>query len=161
MIFEEKPIEVEILLNPAFCGEVFRRCISEYQKYTNSAFPVSIIYLVLALVLHKFTRESILKNRRKQMHVWLQENQEVLINLPNRIKSLVSISNETLIFLLHTNSICINEEGNINLNKYRKKTKGFKNSEISDCFSAAEIIGRWFARVGDETTIYAMLGVKP
>jgi len=34
-------------------------------------------------------------------------------------------------------------------------------SEPADCIKAACFVGRWFARAGDETTIFAMLGVIP
>ncbi len=39
--------------------------------------------------------------------------------------------------------------------------EGQDEGEIDDCYRKADFVGRWFARAGTVTTIYAMWGVKP
>lgn len=158
----ERPEEIANLLNPAFCGEIIRRCIKKFYEVSEEKFDFALIYLILPIVLHRGTRDKISPYSRKQMHVWLQENQEVRINFNLRAQQLVPFTKEAVIFLMQTNSLVIQEDGKIVIPSYKKmSTKDHSRTEISDIFRKSEIIGRWFANAGTSTTIYTMWGVKP
>ncbi|MBS3678960.1 hypothetical protein KGF86_01920 [Ornithinibacillus massiliensis] len=159
-MLQNQPVEVRNLLNSAFCGEVIRRCIKSYEKNTGALFPYSIVYFILPLVLHEETRISISNNSRKHLHVWLDTEVQLKIKSANRIKSMVPITNEALIFLLSNGYISVNKN-KILVKNYRRKNKQFENTEVQECFNAAEILGRWFGKAGKETTIFSMFGVKP
>ncbi|MEE4577550.1 three component ABC system middle component [Paenibacillus polymyxa] len=160
--WSERPEEVANLLNPAFCGEIIRRCIRKYYENTEVPFQYSLIFLILPIVLHRGTREKIQSSTRKQMHVWIQENQKVRIGFAARAKNLVPVTKETLAFLMQLKAIHINKDGSIKITKYKKTNLASHNDgEIADILKKAETIGKWFANAGTTSTIYTMWGVKP
>ena len=158
--WERRPIEIAHLLNPAFCGELIRRSIKTYNAAVPNQFSYPLVFLVLPIVLHSKTRESISPNTREQMHVWLQSHQDVHIGFVERARDLVPITRETITFLLQVGAIAINDRAGLRLAPYVPRTVPF-NLEITDCYRKAEIIGRWFARAGSPSAIYTMWGVRP
>ena len=81
--------EVAYLLNPAFCGRMLYSAINAYSIKTKRAFPFPLVYLVLPLVLHKETRANI--NSRTQLHLWVQQHPQLLIDFPQRTTELIPI----------------------------------------------------------------------
>ncbi len=161
--WENRPIEIAYLLNPSFCGEIIRRCIKKYETINPAGFPYSLLFLILPIVLHRLTRESISSNQRSQLHVWLQNNQYVRVGFAERAKQLVPITKESIAFLLQLNSIIIDGQANIKGNNYKSTIQANSNEavEVLDCYKKAEIVGRWFAKAGTPTNIYIMWGVRP
>lgn len=152
--------EIAYLLNPAFCSSTIYHVILEYQKKTKRAFPFTLVYLILPIVLHKSTRDRIIS--RTNMVVWIQKNPDVLIGFPGRAKSLVPFANESVEFLLQRNILEI-AHGELSIVKTLSKTKikAIADQEILDCYNKSEHVGRWFAQMGAEENIYAAWGVKP
>jgi hypothetical protein len=160
--WEKRPVEIANLLNPAFCGEVLRRSIAKYQVTSSHPFPYPFAFLVLPIVLHRKTRESIPTSARKQMHSWLMENQDIKIGFAERAKNLIQITKETITFLLQIGTLKMNKQGLIITPDYRPcNISGQNVGEVHDCYKKAETIGQMFARAGSPTTIYIMWGVKP
>lgn len=160
LAWEDRPIEVANLLNPAFCGEILRRCFYSYQKHTNGYFPYPLVFLVLPIVLHKRTREMIKSRTKDQFDAWIHKHQEVRIGFAERAKQLIPITNEGLIFLLNSDSLEVTNNAKLLVKNYSPK-KIKEDSEVSNCFKKSEIVGKWFAKSGNPTTIYTMLGVRP
>ena len=50
--WEERPIEVANLLNPAFCGRLLYQSIVGHSEYESKDMPYVLFFLVLPLVLH-------------------------------------------------------------------------------------------------------------
>lgn len=152
--------EIAYLLNPAFCSSIIYHVVLEYQKKTKRAFPFTLVYLILPIVLHKSTRDRI--TSRTNMVVWIHKNPDVLIGFPGRAKSLVPFSNESVEFLLQQSILEITHT-ELSVVKTLSKTKinAITDQEILECYNKAEHIGRWFAQMGAEENIYAAWGVKP
>src|SRR6266699_1933084 len=72
--WEERPVEIANLFNPAFCGEILRRCISSYQQTNSLPLPYPLLFLVLPIILHRDTRERISPRQRLTLHAWLQKH---------------------------------------------------------------------------------------
>lgn len=160
ILWERRPIEIASLLNPAFCGETIRRCIDTYQQVGSQPFPFPLVYLILPIVLHKKTRGNIVSQR--QLHVWLQSHEDVKIGFADRTRQLLPITQEALLFLLQVGAIELDEQARISVISYRRHIPpSQQEGEISNCYKTADVIGRWFARVGSVTTIYALWGVRP
>jgi hypothetical protein len=160
--WEKRPDEVANLLNPAFCGEIIRRCIKGYQKRTEQTFEYPLLYLILPIVLHRGTRDKINPRSKNKMHTWLQENQDVRIGYANRAKRLVPITREAVQFLICQNALEIDSGGGVIIPSYRRKNiEGHNYGEIADIFKKAEVVGKWFSNSGTTSTIYTMRGVKP
>lgn len=160
--WEERPVEIANLFNPAFCGEVLRRCINSYQKTSSLPFPYPLIYLVLPIVLHRNTRERISPRQKLTLHAWLQRHPDLKISFAERASEFISIAREALIFLLQVGAVRLDEQAGLISQPYRNVSiAGQEEGEIADCYRKAELVGRWFARAGTVTTIYAMWGVRP
>jgi Family of unknown function (DUF6521) len=160
IVWDRRPIEIASLLNPAFCGEVIRQCIESYQKTESQPFPFPLVYLILPIVLHKKTRETIVAQR--QLHVWLQANENVKIGFADRTRELVPITKEAMIFLLQVGAIEVDEQAGLHVVSYQRRIPPSQpEGEISDCYRTAVVIGRWFARAANVPTIYALWGVRP
>lgn len=160
--WEERPIEIANLLNPAFCGEVLRLCVRAYQQTISQSFPYPLTFLVLPIVLHRGTRESISPRQRQSLHVWLQDHQDLKIGFAERASELIPITREAIIFLLQVGAFVVDEQAGLINQAYKNiSIEGQDVGEIADCYRKAVLVGRWFARAGTVATIYAMWGVKP
>ena len=65
-------------------------------------------------------------------------------------------------FLIQMGNLEINSDAGLIVNKYtiRKIPKDY-TKEVDDCLKKSIIVGRWFARSGNPTTIFSMFGVRP
>jgi hypothetical protein len=159
--WENRPIEVANLLNPAFCGEILVRVVSEYQRTSGKPFPYALAFLVLPIVLHKRTREQIPMPARVQLHAWLQQHQDVRVGFADRTKQMVPITNESMLFLLQLSQLSIDQQGHLIARIQRRIPQIQTSLEIDDCYRKARIVGRWFARAGASENVFTMWGVKP
>lgn len=161
-IWEERPITTANLLNPAFCGELIRRCTESYCEEINKPFPYVLLFIMLPIVLHKTTRDSLPKNSRKSIYEWLEENQFVKIGFVDRCQQMIPFVKEALMFLLQNNAIKFDEKGNIIVLKFQKKRiNEIHATEINVCYNKSKLIGKLLAKSGKPETIYSLFGVKP
>ena len=159
--WNERSREIAYLLNPAFCGRLLYSTISSYRTIAQHAFPFPLTYLILPLVLHKETRLSI--SSRKQLHVWVQQNPQLLMLFPKRAKALVQTTNEALELLLQTKAVELttNAELDATLSPHGLSKTKYVDHEVQECLSKCEHIAKWFARAGSVENIYIELGVRP
>jgi ABC-three component (ABC-3C) system Middle Component 3 len=162
ILWEKRPVEIANLLNPAFCGEILRRCINTYQQAVSQSFPYPLIFLVLPIVLHRTTRERISPRQRLSLHAWLEMHQDLKIGFAERAEEFIPLTSEAVIFLLQVGAVTLDEQAGLTVISYKKATiEGQNEGDIADCYHKAELVGRWFARAGTAATIYAMWGVRP
>lgn len=155
-----RPIEILTLLNPAFCGQTILHCINKYEKFHSKGIPFSLVFFILPIILHKETRSRIPSVTKSTFHYWLTNNSPILIDLSERIRKLVPFTKEALLFLSYHDTIKITNS-RIKIKNFNPKTTDSDSIEIQECFKRAEVLGKWLAIAGTETTVYAMLGVTP
>jgi hypothetical protein len=158
--WNERTSEIANLLNPAFCASVIYSVVFEYQKQKGTPMPFVLTYLILPIILHKNTRERM--NSRTNMIVWIQKFPDVLINFPQRTRSMIPFTNEAIEYLLLHQTISFSGS-DISISKTLSKAAMQKSTdkEILACYNKSEHLGRWFAQIGVEENIYAAWGVKP
>ena len=160
--WEDRPVTVANLLNPAFCGEILRLVIKEYEKESGDKIPFELLFLVLPLVLHKQSRESLPSTTSKNFYEWLEENTMTKININTKVKSLVPYTREAILFLIYHKAITINENGKFEFVKYRKcRLPYIDDNEVKDIFKKSSMLGKWLSKIGNTKTIYASIGIKP
>jgi len=160
MEWEKRPIEIQTLLNPAFCGEVLKECIQTYEK-RKGPFPFLLSFLALPVILHPKSR-SVMPYSSKYMHLWIQSHKDLLIGFPDRVRNMIPITLESLSFLLQSGVIGMNDEGDLTFNSEIKLNKiSSRHSEIMDCINKAHNLGKLFASSGNTANIFAMWGVSP
>jgi hypothetical protein len=161
--WDERPLEVATLLNPAFCGEVLRSSVEAYSNITSQGMPFPLLYLVLPIVLHSKTRATIAVQNR-QLHIWLKDHPELKIGFAERTRDLVPITREAVMFMLQLNALSFDNTGDVRAQTDRKRARlsqAVDSAEVSACYRTAGVVGRWFARAGTPATVYAMWGIRP
>lgn len=159
--WDKRSNEIAFLLNPAFCGRLLYSTINKYNKEAKRPFPIALTYLVLPLLLHKRTRDTI--DSRTQMLIWIQRNERLLVNYSERAKQLVPITNEALELLLQSGCIRLTATADLEVNptiRALSRTR-FADNEIKACLSKSEQLAKWFAGAGKTETIFISLGVRP
>src|SRR5690349_18318254 len=111
LTWEDRPTEVANLLNPAFCGEVQRRCLRAYERQASQHLPYPLIFLVLPILLHGRTRNLISRPQRQNLHAWLHAHPDVKVGFADRARTLVPVTREAVSFLLHTGVVEIDDQG--------------------------------------------------
>jgi hypothetical protein len=161
--WEERSVITANLLNPAFCSEIIRRTIVSYNKNEeDEKFPFSLLFLILPIVLHKKTREHMPMRSSTYFHSWVEENEFLFIDFAERAKQLNPFTKESLMFLLQHNAANITNDGQIEVNPYRKKTpRGENLDEVIGIYRKAELLGKWLRLTGNEQTIYMFLKIRP
>lgn len=160
--WEKRPAEVANLLNPAFCSILLRDSIVDFQREKEQGMPYSLSFLVLPLVLHKPTRETLPRNIRTQLHVWLQRKPEVRVGFSERTRHLVPYTKEALVFGIQEDVIVVSGSGTLISGDRRLGSLPWsRDAEPSVCRNKARFVGRWFARAGDISTVFTMWGICP
>jgi len=160
--WKDRPVTVANLLNPAFCGEILRTTMKSYSTETDKAFPYALSFLILPFLLNNQIREVLPTKTSKKFYEWLEENTIIRINLANNIKNLVPYTRDSILFLIYHESLKINNNGELEINKYRKKQLNYiADKELEDIYKKAIMFGKWLSKMGNIKTIYVMLGIKP
>ncbi|WP_162427267.1 three component ABC system middle component [Pontibacter pudoricolor] len=159
--WKERPVEVANLLNPAFCALLLRQAALGYQKQIEQGIDLPLLFLVLPLVLHKTTRESLPKTSVTRLHVWVQQHQEVRVGLTQRTNALQPYTRESIIYAMQRNALSITTEGGIIAPKMKKSNvDSLVDTEASQCLDKALFLGRWFASAGSTVSVMSMFGLR-
>ena len=163
MEWENRPVEVANLLNPAFCAVVIFEAARSYQKELESSLPYSLSYLVLPLVLHENTRSRLPSTTRTKMHSWIRDNADLRIGFAERTRQMQPYTKDSLLFGMTMGIFGVDEQiGTINIYQNRLKRPKWKSGTETDaCVKKSALLGKWFALTGEPTTIFAMWGIRP
>jgi hypothetical protein len=159
--WDQRPIEIRNLFNPAFCGLVLFRALHGYEEENARGMPFSLSLLVLPLCLHKESREVIAGSSRSYLLKITEKNQQVMVGFADRVTNMLPYAFEGFGLLMERGCIAVADYGRIQTvpDKVRKTVSG--TDETVSCQKVARIIGREFARIADRVTIYTSLGVRP
>lgn len=155
--------EERALLNPCFFSLLFWHAATGHMTAGGVGLPFSTAFLVLPIVLHRETRESLPKAVTTSLPVWLNENQLVRARLAERARSLVPYTKEALLFggmhgFLKVSSATVSAE-----QEWKPKINaelGRSSDEVRSCAKRADFLGKWFARTGSPVTVMALMGVR-
>lgn len=165
--WEDRPMEVANLLNPAFTGALLRRSLDTYSDEIGSGMPFGLVFLVLPMSLHPGTARRLpARPASTPLHTWLhrEENRDVVIDFGERVQALVPFTREALLFAAQRGVVAFDDNGLLRpgtatlrgLTNYREV-----GDEVREAFRRSEQVGRWFALSGTTTTIFTILGVRP
>jgi len=158
----ERNTIVANLFNPAFCGEILRISISNYNKHTNKNFPFALSFLILPILLHKGTRDRMPRTVRSYFFVWVEENDDLFYNFPKRTKGMVKYTKEAISFLLANKKIEITELGDIIADPQRAKQINNEDyEEYNEIIRKAEMLGKWLTATTNVNSIYSFFRITP
>lgn len=159
----ERPRIVASLMNPAFCGKLIHSFVKGYNNQRTRKCSFALAFFALPLILHEDTRNTIPLSRfRKTLHAWLDENPQIKVGLAGRIINNVIFTREAIMLLVSVGSLVIDNSGNLEERKIGNNlTSDFDLTEVTECFTKAESLGKCFSRSGSDQTIFSIIGVKP
>jgi hypothetical protein len=161
--WNERPSEEARNLNPAFCGELIFRTVSDYRKLKPQPFSFALSFLILPIALHKATRDQLPGKASTAFAGWLADNGPFLAQLPDRVLRLVPVSREAILFLIQHNALRIEDGGLVPGAKPIRLTEKLSQTtdDVVEARGAAALLGRWFANQGTASSILQGLGVSP
>ncbi len=159
--WDQRPVEVRNLFNPAFCGLVMYRALAGYEEEDNRGMPFSLSLLVLPLSLHKNSREVIASSPRSYLLRTAEKNQQIMVGFSDRVTQMLPYAFEGFGLLMERGCIAVVDDGRIQTvsKKVRKAVIG--TAETVACQKVARIVGKEFARIADRATVYTTFGIRP
>ena len=160
--WKQRPFEIANLLNPAFCALLLYDSCNEYYKKKKAGMPFALSFLVLPMVLHKPTRDLLPKSTSALIHPWFQNNGQLRIGFAQRVRTLTPYTKETIIFGLQSQIFEIDQTGNIiPIRKSIASPDWDPASEAVICREKAKLLGGWYSKIQDISTLFIMWGVRP
>jgi ABC-three component (ABC-3C) system Middle Component 3 len=159
--WDQRPVEIRNLFNPAFCGLLLFRSFCGYEEEDPRGMPFSLALLILPLCLHKQSRNIILHGNRSYLLKVVSSHPELLVNFGRRATDLLPFTLEALGFLMQLGAFEVGPDGRLKAvpDGVRKTPSG--TAESVACQRVARFLGKEFARVGDRSTLYTTFGVRP
>jgi len=159
LAWDQRPLEERVSYNPAFLALLLREAAAGYGEETQRPLPLPLAFLVLPLVLHRPTRESLPRTVATSMPVWLQEHQVLREGFAGRMGSISSAIREALVVGTGTGLFRLDDAAlHVGAEPGRGRRATTETRAIS---SRAHFAGRWLGRAGDVETIYYLWSVKP
>jgi hypothetical protein len=158
--WKNRPEVTANLLNPAFCSEIMRECMIAFEEESSDNLPFSLSLLILPFILNGRFRRTLPKTKVTPLHTWINNNEQLKIDLAVQIRSFMPFTREALMFGIAHKSLSITEKGHIAVLPRRKRIKS-DDEEIKNCISRAGVLGKLLHRSGSPLTIYSIIGVKP
>ena len=147
--------------NPPFMAFNIHAMVAGFCK-NDIAAPYSVIFPGLALALHKETRLVLPKSANARFQNWVQENEEILIELPDRVRALRNPVRQGLTFGYSHGILSFSDQGSCTPNRLPRGSNSVKElQEVRECLNASTLIGKLFGKAGDDKLIFYLLGIKP
>lgn len=159
----ERPVEEARLLNPAFLALLIWACARGYGDKSGKGVPFPLLFVAMPAVLHKETRQSLPRAVSTRLPAWLAEHPHLLVRFAERASALVPLVQEGILFGANGGLLEVSPEGVANVRRPRGMAEFLENAttEVRECVKKAELVGKWFARSGDYSTVMALWGVAP
>lgn len=159
--WDERPVEIRNLFNPAFCGLILMRAFAGFEEEDKRGMPFSLALLVLPLCLHKQSREILHAGNRSYLLKLVATHPELLVGFPRRVTDLLPYAFEAFGILMQMGLFKVDSSGRLQSapEGMRKSITG--TAETVACQRVARFLGKEFARIGDRSTIYMTMGVRP
>jgi hypothetical protein len=160
----DRPAEERALLNPSFCSGLLWQAAVGHENTVHAPLPFDISFLVLPIVLHRETRESLPRVVRTSLAVWIDDNPLARLRVADRARMLARFTKEAMmfgglygLFELKGGAIAANLEWKKRIDDDLKDS----SDEVRACAKRAEFVGKWLASSGTPGTVMAILGVRP
>lgn len=156
-----EPPEVAALFNPALIALLLARSTRSHLEETSDGLPFLYAPIIVTICLHPTVRSTLSMNIRTQFATWVQRSAGVDPPLQARIAEMVPIVNEGVLFALIHDILKV--ERGVLAPGTTSPTRAVRGdtADMEDAQKAAVYLGRWIAHAGSQSTVCAMLGVRP
>ena len=161
-LWNDRPPEIAHLFNPAFCALLIREGVVGFMEVSPGGMPYPLVFLLLPIVLHKATRESLPPTIATKMHPWIQQHQEARVGFSERCAAVAAYTREAILFAASGTLLTFSQDGALQSPRLGLRRAPWPpDSESMTCRQRARFVGRWLAKAGDNATIFAMWGIRP
>lgn len=160
-VWDQRPIEIRNLFNPAFCGLVLFRAMVAYEEEDDRGIPFSLVPLILPICLHKQSREIIAPSTRSYFLKLVANHPQLLVGFSVRAQDMLAFTFEALGLLHQLGTIQVRSDGRLKANPQGVRKSITGSDETQAIQKVAKYLGKEFSRIGDRVTIYATMGVRP
>ena len=160
----ERTREEAHLLNPAFCCVTITATCAGYSESRDQPLPFALAFMVLPIILHKHTRESLPRTIRTSVPAWLQDHAEARLGFYERLMALQPHTREAMHYGLAFDWIAMGNSGGIRCvatNALIDRTLRSLEGDAHDCVSRARFLGRWFGKAASTETTMTLWGIRP
>jgi hypothetical protein len=165
MNWQARSAEERNLLNPSFCSVLLWYAARGFNSQSeDEGLPFEVAFLVLPMVLHRETRESLPKSLKTSIPVWLDLNPLARSHITDRARALVPFTKEAMNFGGIYGMLRFLKRDLFGLPEWKRKIEGILSDcseEVRECTKRAEFVGKWFAKTGNAPTTLALFGVRP
>jgi hypothetical protein len=143
------------LLNPALLATLIAQAAWAYER---EAWPMSwpLAFLVPPIVLHRPTRAALPRDTRTHLSTWVSREPVLRAGFPARATAMAPLVREGLRFGLRHGALTTTG-GRIGGVALESPPPG----ELRTLLRTAGLVGRWFAKTDQPSTVFALLGVRP
>ncbi len=160
----ERTQEEAYLLNPPFCCATLTSACAGFSETSTQPLPFALAFMVLPIVLHRNTRESLPRTTRTSVPAWLQEHAEARIGFHERLMALRPHTREALRYGLASDWMAMEAAGLIRCaitrNRINRAIRSL-DGDAQECMSRARFLGKWFSTSVSTETLMALWGIRP
>jgi len=151
---------VATMLNPALITLIASVSTEEYRRVAEKSMPLSLIFLITPLVLHKDTRIVLPSTTATHLAKWVSEHPVIWAGFPERAKQCVPFIWEGLRFGTRHGVLAVAPGGLVSV-PAPHKGKPPVAGDIASIVRASGLLGRWLTKIDNSETAYALFGVTP
>lgn len=163
--WELRPPEEAHLFNPAFCGALVCEFVKAFSGKEKIGAPLTLVLVALSISLYSKSRIKLPKTTSASFYQWIQNNEDILIGLAQRARSLRPYVLEAIRFGVSTHALQFvggqllglgEKPANYTAGKIRGET-----SETKLIVEQTRLLGRWLSKSGEEPFILSAFGMRP
>jgi hypothetical protein len=160
----ERTREEAHLLNPAFCCVNITSVCAGYQELRDQPLPFALAFMILPIILHKKTRESLPNTISTSMPTWLYRHADAKIGFYERVMALQPHTRDAIRYGLNFRWIAIDDTGGIKCiapNSLINRSRRSLNGDAFDCISHTRFLGKWLGNTASTETTMTLWGIRP
>jgi hypothetical protein len=143
------------LLNPALLAALMAQAAWTYEQESESM-TWALAFLVAPIVLHRPTRNALPRDTRTHLSTWVSREPVLRAGFPERAIAMAPLVREGMRFGLRHGALTTSG-GRIRGVALESAPPG----ELRTLLRTAGLVGRWFAKTDQPSTVFALLGVRP
>lgn len=126
--------------------------------------PFPIAFMILPIVLHKLTRNSLPKKKDTPLASWIEKNTTLCVGFPERLSSMEPFTREAMLYGIINEYMVLNPESELDsewnmgdVNRFLRKLKG----DARESVLSSRLLGRWLGYSGSTHNIMFLWGIRP
>lgn len=154
--WSERPQVEATLLNPALFASLLSVGAQAYEAKRDQPMIWPLAFLLPPLILHRPTREVLPKSVVTHLPTWIRRQPLIRAGFPSRAAHLTPFTREGLRLGLNHGVLLLD-----NARLRGTLSPPGDDDELSEILKSASLVGRWFAKLDQPSSAFALLGVRP